>query len=126
MYNSIKSDELWGYGYTWLGNVNFESAGYVARYSLKKLKDSEYGDKVRLFLRMSRRPGIGNSHARRYLLEYYPRDEVIVNGVKCKPPRYYDSVEEAAAPSVLKRVKARRRAAALASEDNSGSPQVGN
>lgn len=39
---------------------------------------------------MSLKPGIGATWLDRYSSEVYPRDEVIVRGKQCKPPRYYD------------------------------------
>lgn len=37
LYKSQQLDEIWGNGYCSFGNVTFESAGYVARYCMKKL-----------------------------------------------------------------------------------------
>ena len=35
--------------------------------------------------------GIGYDWFQRYKSDVYPHDHVIVNGKKCKPPRYYDN-----------------------------------
>lgn len=40
---------------------------------------------------MSRRPGIGKKWIDKYGTDVYPHDYVIMNGVKHKPPRYYDN-----------------------------------
>ena len=108
-----------------IGTVTFGSAAYIARYTLKKVvgagAERHYGNRVPEYLTMSRRPGIGRGYIEKYRTDVYGFDQVIVRGVPCKPPRYYDTVEEKAAPSVLARVKARRRVAAQASLDNSGS-----
>lgn len=124
LYTSESLDKLWGYGFCSIGACTFESAGYVARYTLKKVVGpgaaAHYGGRVPEYLTMSRRPGIGRSFVDKFGAEIYRSDSVIVNGAECKPPRYYDNVAEKARPTVLKRVKARRRAAAAASPDNTG------
>ena len=49
---------------------------------------------------MSLKPGIGASWMEKYADEVYPRDYVVVNGKKAKPPRYYDKMLDAAVESV--------------------------
>lgn len=49
--------ELWERGFTSVGELNFESAQYIAGYLTKKVVGDEYS--VREFSRMSLRPGIG-------------------------------------------------------------------
>lgn len=41
---------------------------------------------------MSRRPGLGLRWVQRFATDVYPADFVLVNGRKCRPPRYYDDV----------------------------------
>ena len=124
LYTSRVLEELWGYGFCWIGNVTFQSAGYIARYTLKKLTGlaavSYYNGRVPEYLTMSRRPGIGHDWAIRYLSDFYCRDSVIVGGSPSKPPKYYDSLCEKREPEVLRRVKRLRREAAAESPDNSG------
>lgn len=113
LYTSGKLDAIWGQGQCTLGAVTFESAAYVARYVMKKITGppaaSHYGGKIAEYVTMSRRPGIGRLYIERNRSDVYPRDEVVVRGFPCRPPRYYDQVEEVSAPSVMARVKARRR-----------------
>lgn len=110
---SRELDDLWGHGQCSIGEVTFASAGYVARYAMKKsvVDLEEYAKRGILpeYMTMSRRPGIGREWAERYRSDWYRDDCVVVNGVETRPPRFYDQVEEQAAPSVLARVKARRR-----------------
>ena len=47
---------------------------------------------------MSRNPGIGKGWYDKYKDDVYPHDYVIVNGVKCRPPRYYDNQLKAERP----------------------------
>lgn len=125
LYTSKWLRDLWPYGECYIGEVSFESAGYVARYSLKKVygdaASTHYNGRVPEYLTMSRRPGIGFDWAMRFRHEWYRDDSVIVNGSECKPPRYYDSLEERYSPGRLARVKASRVKAACASPDNAGS-----
>lgn len=124
LYTSERLDAIWGRGYGTIGAVTFESAGYVARYALKKITgppaESHYNGKVPEFLRMSRRPGIGREFVSRFASDLYPSDECVVDGRVSKPPRYYDNVMESVSPEMLAVVKERRKAAAAADEDNSG------
>lgn len=97
LYRSKTLEKLWPYGFSTIGNVTFESCGYVARYVLKKItgKDSRdfYGSRVPPYVTMSRRPGIGMAWLQKYIRDVYPNDFVIVrNGIRCKPPRYYDEM----------------------------------
>lgn len=57
---------------------------------------------------MSRRPGIGAKWFERYYEQVYARDEVIVNGVRTKPPAYYDRLLGEIDPDKLEEVKAKR------------------
>jgi len=112
LYVSADLDDLWGLGFVTVGEVNFESAAYVARYVMKKLTgpaadalqadgapgpysrlDEETGEIVQVqpeFNLMSRRPGIGKPWLDKYMSDVYPDDFVVLRGVKMKPPRYYD------------------------------------
>lgn len=122
---SEKLEEVWSHGRCLLGQVTFESAAYVARYSLKKVvgagAEEHYKGRHPEFLTMSRRPGIGAGYVEAHGAEVYRDDSVIVRGVECKPPRYYDNASEKVRPEVMARIRARRRMAARRAVDNSGS-----
>lgn len=93
-YVSESLDKLWSHGYCVIGSATFESAGYIARYALKKVVGqraaSWYNGRVPEYMTMSRRPGIGFGHVVRHGRDIYPSDECVVRGVACRPPRYYD------------------------------------
>jgi len=95
---SLSLLELWPYGYNVVGDVTFDSAAYVARYCIKKVNGAmakdHYGDKVPEYVTMSRRPGIGHEWIKSFKKDTYPSDTIIVNGVPCKPPRYYDHISD--------------------------------
>lgn len=104
LYVSRNLAKLWPYGLSTIGAVTFESAGYTARYSTKKITGPQASDfylrvhplhgficRVRPeFSLMSRKPGIGHGYAIKYQPEIYPSDSVIVRGKQLKPPRYFD------------------------------------
>jgi len=103
LYTSDFLSEVWGLGRCEIGAVSFNSAAYVARYVVDKVNGDfaerhyqsvdEWGEIHSLlpeFSVMSRRPGIGDAWIRKYFRDVYPRDFVVVNGVRCKPPRFFD------------------------------------
>lgn len=93
-YRSAMLEELWPIGQSEIGSVTFKSAGYVARYAMKKqtgpIADEYYQGREPEYATMSRRPGIGAGWLERYGSDVYPSDQLVVNGVVTKPPRYYD------------------------------------
>lgn len=115
IYTSEFLDDVWGFGECKVGEVTFESAGYVARYTLKKLSDNKlssvYQGREPEFFLMSRRPGIGREWAKQFYSEWYRGDFSVVNGRKVKPPKYYDSLVEKLAPGVMLSVKDERKVA---------------
>lgn len=125
LYTSECLSRAWGQGFASLGAVSFQSAAYVARYSMKKVNgelaekayervDPETGEcwQVRPeFALMSRRPGIGRSWFERFRSDVFPSDDCVLDGKHFKTPRYYDSLYEREDPEGLLSVKARRRKA---------------
>lgn len=104
LYRSEQLESLWPFGYSTIGEVTFESAAYVARYVMKKKHGSnakehywsisaETGEARQIspeFNKMSLKPGIGKLWLDKYKSDVYPNGTCIVNGMKIKPPRYYE------------------------------------
>lgn len=104
LYRSSELERLWPHGFSSIGDVTFESAAYIARYCMKKITGDaarehyeyldpvtgEISQRVPEFNRMSLKPGIGAGWLEKFRDEVYPRDEVRMNGVVMKPPKYYD------------------------------------
>lgn len=101
-FRSAELESLWNLGHSEFGAVTFESAAYVARYSLKKLTGTaaiegyrryhlRTGEEVTVspeYATMSH--GVGASWLEQFADEVYPLDRVVSRGRECKPPRYYD------------------------------------
>jgi hypothetical protein len=118
LYTSKLLESLWPYGLSSIGDVTFQSAAYIARYCVaKRTGDAakewyacdEFVDEsgeIRTsvtpeFNRMSLKPGIGSRWLEKYQTDVYPRDYVVINGVKVKPPKYYDILFERENPGVF-------------------------
>lgn len=122
IYRSKALEELWPFGFSSIGEVNFNSAAYVARYIMKKVTghrseeyyrsvDPDTGEiinRVPEFNKMSLKPGIGADWLARYKTDVYPHDYVIVNGKKVKPPRYYDNKYSAEFPDIWEDIEYNR------------------
>lgn len=103
LYRSAELEDLWTLGSVEIGDVTFESAAYVARYCVSALTNvgkewildpdtGELYERVREFTRMSLKPGIGATWFSKFRSDVYPCDEVVVRGVRMRPPRYYDQL----------------------------------
>ena len=125
LFRSPSLEELWPYGFSTIGAVTFESAAYVARYIMKKQLGkgaSDYYSNLGLvpeYTVMSRRPGIATGWFEKYRNEVFPRDEIVVRKVLCKPPRFYDNMFDLTNHDDMLKIKARRKALAISrSADN--------
>lgn len=132
LYTSELLGKLWAdpdthesYGFSTVGDLTFESAAYVARYCLKKVvgheADAHYGDREPEFTRMSLRPAIGRKWISSFMESVYPDDFLIANGMRIKPPRYYDSLFEISRPELMAEIKSARVQRAKLSPDNTPS-----
>lgn len=116
-------------GYAVLGDCNWDSAAYVARYCMKKINGKrkfdhylKYVDKSTgevfsqqpEFAIMSRGGrkgrGIGYDWIDKYKTQVYSNDYLIVNGRKIKPAKYYDKVYKEVLPLHMEAIKATRLA----------------
>lgn len=114
-YTSPTLESIWKYGFVDVGELNFNSAAYTARYILKKVKGIKSEDHYMTYdldgviswiqpeyVGMSRgnakhkgkKCGIGAGWFEKYQDDVFPSDEVpvpgagVMNGV----PRYYDNI----------------------------------
>lgn len=120
LYKSLLLETTWAKGYCVVGDMTYESAAYVARYVVKKRTgeqaemeysrvDKETGEVFNVrppYVVMSRRPGIGAGWFEKFSGDVYPADEVIHEGRRFRPPRFYDDKCD---PELLENLKGRRR-----------------
>lgn len=139
LYISPTLDKIWGKGYCLIGDLTYESAGYVARYAMKKQLgakrqiraygwmehvDTTTGEvtiSTRLkppYVTMSRNPGLGSDWYDKYSSDLYPLDECIINGKKTKPPAFYDRLYEQDNPEGYQCLKMSRRKAGYKHREN--------
>lgn len=113
-YTSCRLNDIWKKGYTIVGNACFESAAYVARYVTKKIYGeparNHYGQRVPEFQVQSLRPGIGYAFFKKYYHDIYDVYDKVVcsNGLKIKPPRYYDKLLQIENPILYDKIKKSR------------------
>lgn len=131
-YTSDKANRIWTRGAVELGSVTMESAGYVARYVMKKVNgdkakehytriNPETGEICEVrpeYATMSRRPGLGYSWYQRYKNDLYPHDFVIVDGRKYPVPKYYDRLLEKESPILMSEIRALREETYYEINDN--------
>lgn len=122
-YRSDNLEKIWPFGMSTVGEANFETAAYCARYITKKvtgdLADEHYervceetGECTKVipeYTTMSRRPGIGRGFLDKFSDSVYPSDFVVIRGKKMKPPKYYDSQFELMSPDEMAKVKGKRK-----------------
>ena len=122
-WKSHEIEKYWQEGMIDIGEVEFASAAYVARYCMKKLSDevdkTEYykNGKLPEFVRMSRRPGIGKQYILENMEDIYKTDELLVRNfkgdlMKVKPPRAWDNEFKKTHPEEWFKIKRSRREAA--------------
>lgn len=113
LYTSEICQEVWqNKGYCVVGDVTFESAAYVARYVMKKITGEaaaeHYKGRLPEYVTMSRRPGLASAWFDKFQGDVFPHDYMIINGKKCKVPRFFDDKFALMKPEEFARVKARR------------------
>lgn len=92
LYTSQLLDDIWGLGSVRIGSVTQQSAGYVARYCVKKVTgtraEAHYGTRTPEFMTCSN--GIGKQWFERYRTDLYPDDFAVMKGRRYRVPEYYD------------------------------------
>lgn len=124
---SEKLNQLWPYGNANIGQVNFESCAYVARYVTKKingdLAEDHYirvdpctGELYKLepeYCTQSRRPGIGKSWYDKFKKDLQIDGRIYERGHKMNMPKYYEKMMKDENPHCLESIKASREKFAL-------------
>lgn len=123
LYYSKTIEKIWGKGNVWIGEVNWNTCAYVARYIMKKQKgpDAEQhyieSGEVPEFVRMSRRPGIGQKYFEDNYKDIYLCDAITLSkrnkygkmeAIQVKPARYYDKLYDQLEPEQMAQIKQAR------------------
>src|SRR6478609_9285268 len=121
IYRSDSLEKLWPFGFSEIGSVTFDSAAYVARYIMKKhlgensilnYMDIDFGSgevlstRVPEYCTMSRRPGIAKVFFDNNFQDIYRNDFLVIrNGIRVRPPKYFDKQFEIQCPSDMENLK---------------------
>ncbi|AXH74607.1 MAG: replication initiator protein [Microviridae sp.] len=119
LFTSDSLQKLWPYGHTTTGSVTYQSAAYVARYTISKVLDGRAADHYQRihpltfkqhqvhpeFMLCSRRPGIGATWLEQYKSDVFPSDFLIVDGKKVPIPKFYTQRLQEAEAIKLKRAR---------------------
>jgi len=128
-YISPLLSQLWRLGHAEIGEVNYNTAMYVAKYVTKKVngqrKDAHYrrvtsdGELVPVEQEkssMSRKQAIGKQWLETFWSDIYPEDNAVIETKRLKTPRYYDKWLEKNNPELFTQIKIEREANSLTSE----------
>lgn len=120
-YTSKELEDIWDHGFVTVGECNYETASYTARYILKKITgvraDDHYmwvdNDGVVSWFKpeyITMSNGVGKAWYEKFKSDVFPSDEVPVpgKGVFKKAPRYYEDLLEKDDPECLEDIKMRR------------------
>lgn len=123
-YNNPILEKIWNKGFVVIGDLTYQSAAYVARYVVKKMKGSlakeKYNDCgiVPEFARMSRKPGIGAKYFDLMKDDIYKYDALYLPKIgKVKPSAYFDKKFSLDEPEVLEVIKGERSLSAQFRKD---------
>lgn len=123
LFVSRELEELWPFGHNRIGNVQFSSCSYVARYICDKITGDmaadHYMGRLPEFPAYSRNPGLGKTYFDKYGREAYLHDSVVIEGRELPLPRYYDIKYAELDAAELERIKVLRRRKAMLSRDRS-------
>lgn len=130
LYTSLQLDKLWGKGFTSLGDVNFESAAYIARY----IMDKKTGQLARTYyehidettgeitdlkpeynkMSLGKNNAIGKTWLQKYESDVYPDGKMVIRKMKTKTPKYYDRLYKKKEPDKYEEMKMNRELEQLA------------
>lgn len=123
-YISETLTEVWGNGHAYIGQFNYATAAYTARYVMKKQNGknaSEHEMYQRLdiesgllfqvqptFAVMSLKPGLGSTWYDKYKKDAFPSDLLVYKGKTHPVPKYYVNKLEKEDKPTFKKIKNKR------------------
>lgn len=121
LHDSLTINDLWGNGLTEVDLMDWKSAAYCARYTVKKLGklESDFYRNSGLipeFSRMSNKPGLASAFYDENADRIYSEDRVVIpvaGGIRTvKPSGYFDRLYDDVYPEQMKEIKANRQSVA--------------
>lgn len=124
LYLSPTISNIWTKGFITVGDVNYQSAAYCARYVIKKIGGDQATQHYRRvhpvtlqvvqvqpeFAKMSLKPGLGEKWFNTFKSDIYPSDFCIVDGKQHGIPKYYTKrLAEEESQALKRRRKAHQR-----------------
>lgn len=130
VYRSPLLEELWPFGYSEIGNLEYDSARYIAGYIQKKITGKNASSQYEItlpsgeisqilpeFARMSKNPAIGLNWIKKYADDIYNYDCATVGGKKLKTPAYYDKFLQKHDPARYEQTKINREGSCIKTRD---------
>lgn len=112
-------ERAWGKGMVQIGECNWNSIAYVARYITKKINGNESEEfyamqgEEKEFFRTSNQPGIGGIYYENNKEKIYKNDKILIQNLKgvhwIKPPEYFDRLYEKEYPEKMQEIKEKRK-----------------
>jgi len=125
-YISSLLNDLWTFGHCEIGDVNYQTCMYVAKYVTKKVNGKnktahysrcdQHGEIFQLEQEkssMSRKQAIGKAWLEKFYTDIYPKDFCVHSTKKLKTPKYYDKWLEKYHPSLYDSVKSERESSMI-------------
>lgn len=94
LFRSPSLEKIWPFGYSSVGQCEYDTIAYVSRYVLKKINGKlaadHYQGRVPEYATYSNRPAIAREWYERYKnTDVFPRDFIVLRGKRLKVPKYY-------------------------------------
>jgi hypothetical protein len=132
-YTSKELSKIWKRGFHTIGQLNWNTAAYTARYVMKKINGTQSADaylrphhlitdlEIQVepeFTTMSLKPGIGADWFLEFETDVFPSDEIILKGKRFAVPSYYTKIKARTDPEYIENLKITRRLNAVKHEKN--------
>nr|CAI9750311.1 replication initiation protein [Gokushovirinae sp.] len=89
-YDSAMLRDIWHRGHISVGQVDFRTAAYIARYCLKKQKGGDNRHQQQEYILMSNRPGIGADWVKQFSSDVFSAGRIVTTNGNYKVPKYYE------------------------------------
>ena len=123
IFRSKELESTWTAGISTIGNVTWQSAAYVARYTTKKITGDKATDHYRNvcvktgeifdikpeYAVASKRPSLGKAWFEKFHTDVFPADRIVGPNGKIYPvPRYYDKLYQRLFPEKFEEIRYKR------------------